>query len=370
MSCRKVVMFIMSVAVGGCSAAEKRLDDLGGLDAGPGDTVKGPGDDIDVGDSVDVDGDGDSEGVAVDVDGDGEVDGVDGDGDGSVDMPLPEPSADAGADGGGTTPAVDAAGVPFPVDKNGNVLCDGSPCACSDGEDDDDDGLIDLADPECVSSWDNDENSFATGIPGDNRDEACQDCFFDGNSGSGNDGCRLPSSCIREGNASSGQGSCNSCEQTAQCVNFCKAYTPNGCDCFGCCSVRLADESVVNVMLGNGCSIDGNSVEGCTTCVQNDSCRNECGRCELCPGKTPADLPSDCTAPPPSGDGGVSDGGYSDGGVGEDGGYSEDGGPVDPPPPTYSCDDGATRCGADLPECEAGSACQFGCCVLIPILLF
>src|SRR4051812_19873672 len=39
---------------------------------------------------------------------------------------------------------------------------------CSDGIDNDGDGKIDLMDPECVSPLDNDESSFATGIPGDN----------------------------------------------------------------------------------------------------------------------------------------------------------------------------------------------------------
>ena len=34
---------------------------------------------------------------------------------------------------------------------------------------------------------DNDESSFATGIPGDNMDACKQDCFFDGNSGMGDD---------------------------------------------------------------------------------------------------------------------------------------------------------------------------------------
>jgi hypothetical protein len=46
-----------------------------------------------------------------------------------------------------------------------------------------------------------------------------------------------------------------------------------------------------------------------------------------------------------------------------------DSGEVTPPPPVYSCDDGATRCGDGLPACEEGASCQFGCCVLLPILL-
>ena len=52
----------------------------------------------------------------------------------------------------------------------------------------------------------------------------------------------------------------------------------------------------------------------------------------------------------------------------EDGGVppTDDGGVVTEPPPVHSCDDGETVCGDNLPECPAGSLCQFGCCVLIP----
>jgi hypothetical protein len=326
---------------------------------------------IEVGAEVDIDGDGVNDGQAVDTNGDGIADGVDTDGDGTVDEPLPSSS---GSDGDGGTALADGGGAPFPVSDAGQVLCGSAPCACSNGLDDDHDGLSDLADPECVSSWDNDEGSLATGIPGDNRDDACQDCFFDGNSGSGNDGCYLPSSCFTEGNASSGHGRCGSCEQTDQCRNFCKAYTPNGCDCFGCCTVRLADGSNVNVALGNGCNIDGNDVTGCNTCVPNDSFRNECGRCELCPGKTVADLPADCQAPPVSGDGGTDagDAGTStgdDAGTGYDGGTSDDASTPPPPPPVYTCEDGATICGAGLPACDSGYACEFGCCTLVPLVL-
>ena len=60
---------------------------------------------------------------------------------------------------------------------------------CSDGIDNDGDGKIDYNDPECVGGLDNDESSYATGIPGDNVDACKQDCFFDGNSGMGDDGC-------------------------------------------------------------------------------------------------------------------------------------------------------------------------------------
>jgi hypothetical protein len=330
-----------------------------------------------VGDPVDLDGDGKPDGVAVDSDGDGIADGVDTNNDGKADAPLPSGGTDGSGqagdgdgdgdmsvmDGGASDPNVwiDGGAAPYPVNDQGQVLCGDAPCACSDGMDNDNDKLTDLQDPECVSSWDNDESSFATGISGDNRDDACQDCFFDGNSGSGNDGCRLPSSCLSEGNASTGRGSCSTCEQSDQCVNFCKAFTPNGCDCFGCCTVRLANDTTVNVALSTGCQIDGNTVgDGCTECVPNDSCINTCGRCELCPGKTIEDLPADCfTSGDGDGDGDAGTGGDGDGDGDGDGTGST---------PTPACDDGAQVCSSTKP-CETGYSCDFGCCVRLPVVL-
>src|SRR6185295_8929281 len=67
---------------------------------------------------------------------------------------------------------------------------------CTNCKDDDGDGKIDGADLECTGAADNDEGSFATGIPGDNRDPKWQDCFFDGNSGAGDDGCRYSTDCL------------------------------------------------------------------------------------------------------------------------------------------------------------------------------
>jgi hypothetical protein len=226
------------------------------------------------------------------------------------------------------------------------VLCNGSPCACDDGVDNDNDGDTDLTDPECVARWDDDEGSFATGMPGDNRDNACQDCFFDGNSGSGNDHCRIPNSCLLEGNPSSGHGSCSQCEQPASCVDFCRQYTPNGCDCFGCCQVDVGG-SIKHVLLQTGCDLNGTTLTGCTECVPNPSCNNECGTCELCAGKTVADLPPECfpvDAGTPETDAGI---------------------PTEPPS-NWTCDNGQPQCGEGLPLCADGNLCQFGCCTPAP----
>src|SRR3954469_15231541 len=67
---------------------------------------------------------------------------------------------------------------------------------CANCVDDDGDGKIDGFDPECTGPADNDEASFKTGIPGDNIDAPSQDCFFDGNSGSGDDGCNEHTCCL------------------------------------------------------------------------------------------------------------------------------------------------------------------------------
>src|SRR6187551_3581648 len=60
---------------------------------------------------------------------------------------------------------------------------------CTDGIDNDGDGKIDYDDPECVGGYDYDESTFAWGIPGDHYDPCKTDCFFDSNSGSGDDNC-------------------------------------------------------------------------------------------------------------------------------------------------------------------------------------
>lgn len=229
-------------------------------------------------------------------------------------------------------------------------LC-GGPCACADGIDNDGDGLTDGFDAECTGATDNDEGTFATGIPGDNRDPKWQDCFFDGNSGAGDDHCRYSTDCLL-GDADADDPDC---QVRQECIDFCAPLTPNGCDCFGCCTFRLEDGSDKSVVLQESCSQE--TLEDCAECVPaTNDCSNECGRCELCPGKTVEDLPDDCGAPPTSGSGGS-------GGTGGSAGTSGSGGTGGEDPPPYTCDNG-TVC-ADSSACPANYYCSLGCCLVI-----
>ena len=225
---------------------------------------------------------------------------------------------------------------------------------CNDGIDNDNDGRIDLADVECVSPLDNDESSFATGIPGDNMDACKQDCFFDGNSGMGDDGCNWELKCDPANTGASAAASCpydpnaHNCPttQSPKCIMNCRAVTPNGCDCFGCCNVPGVNHPV---RLDSSCTAANfNDPAKCPVCTQQTNCMNTCGPCQLCLGKTTLD-PS-CSAP----DGGVTSG---------DAGTPADSGAVDGSVPTPVCASGQTVCGTDAALCPKGTLCVTGCCV-------
>jgi hypothetical protein len=182
---------------------------------------------------------------------------------------------------------------------------------CSDGIDNDGDGLIDYEDPECTGPLDNDESSFATGIPGDNIDPCKQDCFFDGNSGMGDDGCQWQLKCDPksvEANcpydpayAAQHTTECStSASQSQSCVDKCGGLVPNGCDCFGCCAIPGGP----TIRLAASCTEkDFNDATKCPPCTQVTQCSNPCDTCEICVGKST--LPPECTPdagtpPPPS----------------------------------------------------------------------
>ncbi len=256
---------------------------------------------------------------------------------------------------GGTTSGGDGGydGPTLGVDGSGKIPIGSA--ACSDGIDNDNDGKIDYDDPECVGPLDNDEGSFATGIPGDNIDACKQDCFFDGNSGMGDDGCLWQLKCDP---ANSGATAEKKCEYDAQyatqhaaecsvstsqgqaCVDFCQKLTPNGCDCFGCCVVPGA---LTPIRLAATCTADKfGDPTACPACTQVTACNNVCDRCEICIGKPT--LPADCYG---------SDAGIPDAGT--------------PPPPT--CPGTIVSCGPGgqvLPaNCPSGTGCVTGCCIPI-----
>lgn len=186
----------------------------------------------------------------------------------------------------------------------GVAYCGDERCACSNGEDDDLDGKFDLDDPECTSPADQFEEHFGTGAFGENSASKCQDCYFDNGPWTGNDPCSRPRSCATNNNASGGNGACRSCDidESSECVNSCEPLVPNGCDCFGCCGVYWRDGTVRNVLLSSSCSWDIDILDDparCEPCIPSPTCRNTCQKCELCPGRTVADLPAECQASGP-----------------------------------------------------------------------
>jgi len=226
---------------------------------------------------------------------------------------------------------------------------------CSDGKDNDGDGVADSHDPECTGPLDNDEGSFATGIPGDNVDPKWQDCFFDGNSGGGDDHCRYSTGCL----TGELEPTDKDCQVVDACVKFCKPLTPNGCDCFGCCEVTGPNGEVAHVTIKSTCTYaEVGDPDKCPVCTPSTACNNTCERCELCVGKS--SIPADCgqgTGGAPSGGAGGAPSGGTGGSVangGAGGGYCA----------APACAAGQQACGVDcLPDCPLGQYCLTGCCI-------
>jgi hypothetical protein len=216
---------------------------------------------------------------------------------------------DGGSDGdGGVNDGDGGIDAPTPPGE-----CVTGTSQCTDGVDNDNDQMTDLADVECTSACDNDEGSFGTGLPGDNRDPIWQDCFFDGNSGAGNDGCRYNTCCLYPaGHAmacTQQQINQGYCDVTQECVDTCAPAAPPGCDCFGCCEV---------------CGVTGGcgDVNGCIKITILPTCNfeNICGDPVNCP---PCQQSSECTT---------------------------------------QCPTGTAECSVDG-DCAAGQFCTDGCCV-------
>jgi hypothetical protein len=259
----------------------------------------------------------------------------------------------SGASAGGTT-AGGAGGV-SPDGAAGTGGC--GTTQCTNCIDDDGDGRIDAADLQCTGAADDDEASYGTGIPGDNMDPKWQDCFFDGDSGAGNDGCRYHTDCLTGAKPATDPD----CIVSQKCIDFCMPSTPNGCDCFGCCSVQLPGGGTKDVRLGPECTpATINDTSKCMPCTKSTNCNNDCGRCELCIGKPT--IPPDCNP----GTGGTSGTGGTAGTGGTTAGTSGSGG-TGGGCPTPTCPAGVQACGvACLPGCPVGRYCLTGCCAIPP----
>lgn len=252
------------------------------------------------------------------------------------------------------------------------ATCQGKLYACGNCMDDDGDGRIDSDDPDCLGSCDNSENGLAPAIPGGNNAPCKQDCFFDQDTGPGNDNCYWDHACdpTTSGgkpspettcayNAGTNPGGGLTCATAAQtqskvCKDFCGPLTPNGCDCFGCCAIgSQSDGATKGIWLGStdasgnpSCSIkDVNDPAKCHPCQIVPSCFKTCGRCQLCIGKDT--LPADC----------YQSGGSPDGGTaGGDGGTNTS-------CPAGLCTYGQACGVAGCDPCRPGYYCITGCCV-------
>lgn len=275
-------------------------------------------------------------------------------------------SAAGGAAGGGGTAAVDGSagtgasgGTPTEI-----AQCQGHIYQCGDLLDNDNDGLVDSEDPDCLGPCDNTEDSYYGGIPGQNNAPCRQDCYFDQDTGAGNDECYWnhqcdplsvapdypPSGdnkCAYDANANT-SGTSKSCaeleqSQLPQCENYCGPLTPNGCDCFGCCELPAGGGKYVwlGSTVGGVGSCDLANVADptkCKPCTPVPSCLNGCAKCELCIGKDK--LPPECTPTPDAG--------------------------VDAGQPGQ-CKPGVQACGLPGQDpCPFGQYCITGCCIVVP----
>jgi len=240
------------------------------------------------------------------------------------------------------------------------ILCAGKQTLCGDCLDNDDDGLIDNDDPECLGQCDNYEGEeLLSGVGGETGEQCKADCYFDFGNGAGNDDCHWSRSCdpltpkvqcTYNENLLGG----NDCPETQSplCDDVCVPLTPNGCDCFGCCTFpELAgmgpDGGAGYVYIGSesGCTFETVTEQAsCQACTPAGNCLNTCERCEICLGKPT--IPADCF-PGTGGTGGMSGGGGMGG------------------------SDGGERCPVDKVPCglegdaECAGFCLTGCCIVV-----
>ena len=313
--------------------------------------------------------------------------------DGAVGMDVP-PGVDATVSNDGPVVVRDSVVIDGP---DGGRVCNVITCSmhllqCGDCIDNDGDGRTDSDDGECLGPCDNTEGpSLLTGVGGEPGGLCSVDCYFDFGNGAGNDQCYWDHRCDPlavapnyppEGSRCPydarmvGSRSCPATQNT-QCLQSCLPLTPNGCDCFGCCTFPALEHAGPGgapgyVWLG---SVDASGVSACTlarvtdpnachACTPVRSCLNTCEPCEVCIGR-PA--PSAACRPAGTPDGGTTmgdsgttprDGGTTTG----DGGTTTDAGGG-----TAQCPAGVQPCG--LPgqsPCPMFQYCITGCCIAAP----
>jgi len=257
-------------------------------------------------------------------------------------------------------------GVVITEDGGTTIICYKTTCAgklleCGDCADNDGDGLVDWRDPECLGPCDNTEGpALIAGVGGNTGSSCGVDCYFDYGNGPGNDDCHWDHRCdplepevptCPFDQQMVGGKECPAA-QSKQCLDFCLPFTPNGCDCFGCCTFpALAGKGAGGadgyVWIGafddkkNGtCTLkDVADPKKCPPCTPVQDCLNPCGKCEVCVGKPMP--PPECFNKPDAGSGS---------------------GDATVPPP--QCEGDKQPCG--LPgqaPCSPGYYCISGCCV-------
>ncbi len=237
------------------------------------------------------------------------------------------------------------------------TVCDGRLLECGDCVDNDGDGKADARDRECLGPCDNTEGPALISDVGGVTGSTCHvDCYFDyGNGiGTGSDDCWWDHQCDPlepekavcpfDERRVDNEKFCPD-DQSERCGEVCLPFTPNGCDCFGCCTfpelaglgpdggdgyVWIGAKDAGNIGI---CTFDDIlDAAKCPRCTPIPNCLNDCGLCELCIGKT--ELPDECYDTP-------------DGEV----------------PELSQCPDGSVPCGLpDQAPCEPGFFCISGCC--------
>ncbi|MBW2457024.1 MAG: hypothetical protein JRI68_21090, partial [Deltaproteobacteria bacterium] len=187
----------------------------------------------------------------------------------------------SGTGGSGGSTSSGAGGLPPPPTETAE--CQGHIYECGDLVDNDIDGAIDYQDSDCLGPCDDTEDSYFGDIPGQTGPKCKLDCYFDQDSGSGNDDCYWDHVCdplsvspnyypepsngvtceyAGPGHVVTpiGETCANLVQaQSQDCLDYCLPLTPNGCDCFGCC--ELPAEGGDFVWLGS------EGVDGTTVCT-------------------------------------------------------------------------------------------------------